>query len=225
MTQSDTPERGREPGRLRRSAAELLFKSPLYRRSLKGQHPIQLKLKLDDPWPGEPKLADAMFHGRYRFAGQELTLPNQPPWNAAGASPAWLEALHGFAWIRHFSAAGGEAAERQARALVGSWLTYCSEWDPLFWRPDLVGRRLISWLGQGRLLLDDAEPTYRSGMLQSMAHQARHLARASVFAEAGPPRLTAAIGLIMSGLCLPEGEKRLERGLKALDLELVVGLS
>ncbi len=220
MTQSGTPERGREPGRLHRSAAELLFKSPLYRRSLKGQHPIQLTLKLDDPWPGEAKLADAMFHGRYRFAGQELTLPNQPPWQAAGASPPWLEALHGFAWIRHFSAAGGEAAERQARALVGSWLTYCSQWDPLVWRPDLVGRRLISWLGQGRLLLDDAEPTYRSGMLQSMAHQARHLARASVFAEAGPPRLTAAIGLIMSGLCLPEGDKRLERGLKALDLEL-----
>ena len=220
MNVSGTPQRGRDPGRLRRSAAELLFKSTLYRRSLKGQPPIQLKLKPDDPWPGEAMLADAMFHGRYRFAGQELSLPNQPPWHAADASPGWLEELHGFAWMRHFAAAGGDAAERQARALVGSWLTYCSEWDPLVWRPDLVARRLISWIGHARFLLDDAEPSYRSGVLQSMAYQARHLARASAFAEAGSPRLTAAIGLVMSGLCLPEGDKRLERGLNALEHEL-----
>ena len=35
---------------------------------------------INDPWLGEASLADAIFQGRYNFAGEEITAPNKPLW-------------------------------------------------------------------------------------------------------------------------------------------------
>ena len=144
---------------IRRVAAELLFKTPGYRLSLRGRHPVQLSVKPEELWPGDEAVADALFRGAYRFAGEAVTLTNQPPWLAKVRSEEWLAAMHGFAWLRDFATAGGDAARRQARALVASWLEHCGEWDALTWRPDVTGRRLVAWVTHARFFLDDTIDT------------------------------------------------------------------
>ncbi len=206
--------------RLRQAASAFLFRSPLYRYSLKGRHPHGLTATPADPWPGDPDCADALFQGRYRFAGEEVTAPNQAVWTASGMSEAWLAELHGFAWLRHFAARGGDAAQRHARALVASWIETFPDWHPLAWRPDVIGRRLIAWLGHGPFIIQNAELTYRSRVLDSIVRQSRHLARAVGLVPGGPPRLAAISGLIYSGVCLPDGRRRAIQGLRLLEREL-----
>ncbi|MCG8691631.1 MAG: heparinase II/III family protein [Minwuiales bacterium] len=202
------------------AAANLLFKSRLYRMSLSGRHPVQLAVKPEDPWPGDPATADDLFRGTFRFADADVVLPNQSPWTVTPPNDGWWEAMHGFVWLRDFAAAGGEAAQRHARALVKAWLDHWSDYDADVWRSDVLGRRMISWISQGRFLLDDAEPMFRSSALDSLARQARHLTRTVRMCPSGSPRLTAAAGLVFSGAALPDGAGRLKRGLKVLGEEI-----
>ena len=209
------------PHGLGETARRLIYGSSLYALSLGAGPAPAPRLKLAAQWPGDPGEADALFQGTYYFAGEEVRAPNQPPWHPPGASPEWLQELHGFDWLRHFVAAGGDAARRQGRALIGSWLSHCGAWDPLVWRPDVAGRRLTAWLTHAAFLLGtDSGPLGRS-FSESLHRQTRHLARTVALAPDGPPRFAAILGLIASGVALDDGGRRVERGLKLLARELV----
>lgn len=211
-------------GRLGRKTADaaktLVYGSRFYATLLKGRHPHGFEHTPADPWPGDAAAADALFQGRYRFHGWEAAAPGEAPWLRDDMPDEWHEALHGFAWIRHFTARGGDAAQRHVRAMANDWAETFPDWHPVAWRADIIGRRMMSWVSHGQYLIHHAELTYRSRILDSLARQARHLNRAAAGAPPGLPRLTAAIGLVFAGLGLPDGRRRLAHGLNRLESEL-----
>ena len=146
------------------------------------------------------------------------------PFAADPPSETWAEELHGFSWLRHFTtahAAGtGDAARAYAQKLVADWISTEGNWHAVAWRPQVIGRRLTSWVANGALIIDGTELVYRSTLLRNMARQARHLSRVAAMAPAGEPRIVAAIGLAFSGLCLSEGHRRLKKGIALLCREL-----
>jgi len=208
-------------GRARDVVFARAYSSWAYGQTLRGPMPDHMILYPEDLRPGMPDVAEAMFHGRWALPGGQLRLgDNAAPFDAGAPSDTWEEELHGFSWLRHFSAIGNEAARNYARKLVADWITATGSWHKVGWRPHVIGRRLTSWVANGALIIDGSDLIYRSGLLRSMARQARHLARIASMAPAGEPRMTAAIGLAFSGLCLSEGRKRLVKGLRLLCGEL-----
>ena len=65
---------------------ERFFASPFYDLLLRGKPPMALLARPDDPWPGEPAVADRFFQGRYRFGDEEAQSPRDVPWLAQGRS-------------------------------------------------------------------------------------------------------------------------------------------
>lgn len=206
--------------RLRRRLAEWVFARGIYGALLAGRPPSRLALAPEDPWPGDSAAADRMFQGAFHFAAEEHDCGRGSPWTVNGASDAWRAELNGFAWLRHFEAAGGEAARRHARALVDAWLERHAAWDALAWRADVLARRLMSWLGHAGLLLDGADTAFQARLLDSLGRQARHLDRAAALAPAGAPRLTAAVALGLAALSLPGNARRWTRAAARLAAEL-----
>lgn len=195
--------------------------SPVYRMMLSGPAPSGIRVPLAGGWPGEAERADAIFQGRYRFAGREARAPNQPPWRLRPDDAAWSMALHSFDWLPDFSATGAEAARDHVRRLVRSWVDSCSDWEPLSWAPAITGRRLINWLVHFDLVLAQSDTAYRDVVLESAGRQARHLARTWDSAPPGRPRLDAVLGLIYAGLCLEGGDSWLTLGVDRLENELL----
>jgi uncharacterized heparinase superfamily protein len=216
------PDLGRAMlGRARDAVFARTYASWLYGQTLRGPMPDHMILYPEDLRPGRIEAADAMFQGRWFLPGGQVRLePNGSPFNAGAPSETWEEELHGFSWLRHFSTAGGEAARDFAQKLVANWIATSGTWHRAGWQPHVIGRRLTSWVANGALIIDGSDLIYRSGLLRSMARQARHLARVASMAPAGEPRMTAAMGLTFSGLCLSEGRKRLVKGLRLLCGEL-----
>ncbi len=201
-------------------ARNVVYASRLYNYSLKGRHPNHLRVRPVDLWPGAERMGNALFRGDYELAGLTVSLPNTPPWAPDGADEAWLEALHGFDWLRHFRACEGDAARRHVQALIRSWLEGYNAWHPLAWRPPVLATRLIAWMCHEPLTISSPDLVYRSAVLNSIARQARHLIRVAEQAPAGLPRLTALIGAVYGGLCLPDGDRRLARAMTLLEGEL-----
>ncbi len=206
--------------RLRDLALQRTYASWAYGRTLMGPMPDHMVLYPRDLRPGRAEKADALFQGRWFLPGGQVKTDGGAPFAVPPPSETWAEELHGFSWLRHFSAAGGDAARTYAQTLVAGWIGQAGSWDNLAWRPHVIGRRLTSWVANGALIIDGSDLIYRSTLLRNMARQARHLARTAAMAPAGEKRLTAALGLAFSGLCLSEGEKRLAKGLALVCREL-----
>lgn len=186
---------------------ETFYRTPLYNLLLGRRGPKALSQNVIDPWPGDPAEADRLFQGQWRF-GDEEHVARQGPWAVGKASPQWWAELHGFAWLRHFHATGNDTAARAARGLVGQWLDRYGRYQDLAWRPDVTGRRLMSWLAHARFVLNGADPVLRHAYLASAARQVRHLSRTRGDAAAGLPRLSAELGHAMGHLALGSAGER-----------------
>ena len=211
--------------RARDAALAHVFNTWAYGQTLRGPMPDHMVLYPPELRPGRTSAADALFQGRWFLPGGQVRAPGgSSPFAADPPSERWAEELHGFSWLRHFTtahaASNGDTARRYAQELVAGWIETEGRWHGIAWRPQVIGRRLISWVANGALIIDGTDLVYRSTLLRNMARQARHLARVAAIAPAGEPRITAAMGLTYSGLCLSEGHKRLKKGIALLCREL-----
>jgi len=198
------PRRG-----LRGRLIDLLFGGRPYQWTLRGRTPTRLAVSPGDPWPGSVDVGRTLMAPDVSFAA------GSPPIGSDGSDP------HVFAWLRDLHAVGSDAARARARELIGEWEGRYGRWDAAAWRADVVARRLTNWLRHYAFVGRGAEDGFGTMLLDSMARQARHLARFAGGAPMGASRISAAKGLIYAGACLPDGKKHLREGLKLLDAELV----
>ena len=187
----------------------------------------RLLLRPTDLEPGVASRGEALLAGLYEFGGQAIRAAEAggdggTPWRHRGAGGYWLAELHGFAWLRDLSAAGTGQAADCARALVLDWLRQhrTIEDSAGAWGPQSLARRLSAWLAHGAFLLESADDEFTRRFHEALDLQARHLARTARNADEGLPQLLVCKGLIESGLCLPDGERRVSQGLKLLEASL-----
>ena len=196
------------------------YASPLYRLALSGAVPEAPIARPVDILPGDPARGAQLVDGQFSFAGEEVRAPGASIWQSPGGGPAWQDEFESFSWLRDLRASANAPARSRARELVESWFARHRDPDPRTWRPDRMGQRLTAWLTQAEFLLKDAEAEFTRTFMSGLARQARHLANTVGRAPDGARKLAAIRGLIDSGLCLPQGEKRAEQGLRLLDAEL-----
>ncbi len=154
------------------------------------------------------------------LAGLTAALAGTSPFTLNPPDPAWARELNGFGWLRHFAADRTLENEAVARRLVQDWIATTRRRNLTAWAPDIVGRRIISWLSHASLILDGAERRpYRAVML-SLEDQATYLSASWRTAPDGYPRLVALIGLTQAGLCIAGHERRLPAAEKCLAAEL-----
>jgi len=205
--------------RLRRDALRGFAASPLYRHTLIGRVPADLRLRVGERWPGDAKRGATILSGEIALAGQVVRNP-MPVWFPPEAGTNWLAAWHDFSWVADLLSVGGGAKDA-VRALVQSWLTDNTGWHPIAWRADVLATRIYTWLVHfDEIASREADRLLRRAMLVSLAAQLRHLARTAAWELSGPARLRALKGLIAGLVALGGGEKRVLRALRAVEQEL-----
>src|SRR5262252_3804350 len=164
--------------------------------------------------------AGEIYAGRFVFAGKVVVCDSRSPFEMAAPSEDWAISLLGFGWLRHLRAAETAITRANARALVDEWIALNSAQDPIAWRPDVVARRVISWLSQAPLVLDDADAQFYRRFLRSLSRQVRHLRHTVSQARDGVPRLQAAIALCYAALCMARQHRHIRAATKRLAEEL-----
>ena len=178
--------------------------------------------------PGVAGRGEALAAGVYDFGGQvvragDVGEQDETPWRHRGAGEYWLAELQGFAWLRDLRAAGTADAAERGRAMVLDWLQRHRTIENAVvaaWGPEALGRRLSAWLAHGAFLLEGADDAFARRFHKGLELQASHLTRTARNAGEGLPQLIAARGLIESGLCLADGERRIAQGLKLVEAAL-----
>jgi uncharacterized heparinase superfamily protein len=157
----------------------------------------------------DPTRASEIYAGRFAFAGKIVICDGRSPFEIEPPSDEWADQLLGFGWLRHLRAADSSITRANARALVGEWIGLQGTLDNLdAWRPDLVARRIISWLSQAPLVLHDADMRFYRRFLRNLTRQVRYLNSAVNASRDGVPRLQAVVALTYAALCM-QGQARL----------------
>jgi len=203
--------------RVRADFERVVFASGIYRLSLLGTSPNGLAQNIAVA-AGDVRRGSEIMRGEFAIAGDRIKASN--PF----AMPAREEvqaALHGFRWLADLRAEGSQAARECARALISGWLERCSEWSPLPWRGDVLGRRLIAWLAEYPFFTEGSDDSFRAEVLRALARQARHLERVirlgtPSLGPDGSSRLGAAVGLVYARISLSRANEPLQRALALL---------
>jgi uncharacterized heparinase superfamily protein len=176
-----------------------------------GTKAEQLLLAPQELRTADPSFATELYNGHFGLAGRLAEVEIESPFEIAPPSEAWARELYGFGWLRHLRAAGSELSREQAKVLVNDFITLKRSIPPLAWEPDIVGRRVISWLSNSVLILDSGDPEGYESFLRSLTSQLRYLSASYRKGPDGVPRLVALMALIYAGLCIAEQQAVVDR--------------
>jgi uncharacterized heparinase superfamily protein len=186
----------------RRKIRGRLAANPLLRVNLRRAASDRLLIAPQDLRTADPTRASEIYAGHFAFAGKTVTCDGRSPFEMDMPSEEWAEALFGFGWLRHLRAADSAITRSNARALVDEWIGLQAGSQAIAWRPEVVARRIISWLTHAPLLLQDADVRFYRRFLRSLTRQVRYLRSAQAVAGDGLPRLQSIMALTYAGLCM-----------------------
>ena len=168
----------------------------------------------------DPTRASEIYGGRFAFAGKIVTCDGLSPFSVIPPSDEWAGLLYGFGWLRHLRAADSAITRANARALVDEWLALHGAWHKQSWQPEIVSRRIVAWLTQATLILDDADLRFYRRFLRNLNRQVRYLRWTAAATRDGVPRLQARIALTYAALCMANQIKHLGKASRRLVAEL-----
>ena len=175
--------------------------------------------------PQELRTADAtraaeIYAGRFVFAGKIVTCHGRSIFTLAAPSEDWETALLGFGWLRHLRAADSAITRANARSLVDEWLSGQQQTSKTAWRPDVLARRIISFLSQAPLVLTDTDDSFYRRFLRSLSREIRYLRSTMYNIGDGTPRLLVLIALCYASLCLANQSRHIRTASRRLSDEL-----
>ncbi len=194
-----------------------LLASRLYALTLGYGSPQSFFAVAPDSWPGDITVGQRLLLGELVVRGSVGAVApesDDPPWQRAGASTAWLEALNGFGWLRDLRDCGDLAAAPLAARLVDDWTNREWRWSPLAWRRDVLAERIVAWIRHYDWLATAADPGFAARFVLSLARQRKHLRRTLRAGLIGHEAVGALKALIFADLAFLRDGKRFERSLE-----------
>jgi uncharacterized heparinase superfamily protein len=168
----------------------------------------------------DPTRAAEIYGGRFAFAGKVVMCDGRSPFEMIPPSEEWADNLLSFGWLRHLRAAESNITRANARALVDEWIALQGSWHPLAWRPETIARRIIAWLTQATLILDDVDMRFYNRFLRNLTRQVRYLRWLVRDTRDGVPRLQARIALVYASLAMAGQINHLRAATRRLSAEL-----
>lgn len=195
-------------------------RSILYRTRYAGPTPDRLLIAPTDLRTSDATLAHDIYSGRFVFAGAAVDASGVPVFSIEPPSDAWARELHGFGWLRHLRASELKVSRSNARSLVRDWIRQGSRNHPIAWEPEVIARRVLSWLSQSPLVLEGCDHAFYRRFMRSLTAQIRLLRRIAPDGPQGVPRLTMMIAVAAAAVALPEQDRFLRQAGRRLELEL-----
>ena len=205
--------------RVGQGALTRMRRSRLLRWRYRAPAAEELLLAPPDLRASDASFVDEVASGSLGLAGSVANLGGRSPFAVAPPSQQWARELHGFGWLRHLAAAQSTEAKAMARNLTNEWMRHGRRQAPA-WEPEVVARRLLSWLAHAGLLLDDTDHRRYAAVMVSVTDQVTHLCASWRNAPDGHPRLLALMSLVCADLCICDHDPQLVQSQRLLAAEL-----
>ncbi|ODN72078.1 heparinase II/III family protein [Methylobrevis pamukkalensis] len=212
---------GRALARSTRRLVASVEDGPFLRWRWPGALPERLVIAPQDIRTSDPTRAADIYAGLFAFGGKLVETGGRSPFDMPSPSDDWARQLHSFAWLRHLKAADGALTRSNARALVSDWIAQEARAPAIALEPEVTARRLLAFVTQSPLILEDADRAFYRRFLKSVVRHIRLLRRGLKRTQEGYPTLICLIAIAEAAIAL-DGQTRLVRlATQKLDAELL----
>lgn len=151
--------------------------------------------------PSDRDAVREMMAGRYLLASKLVESGGASPFSLEVEHADWVWNLNSFSWLRHFRDLRDAGERRFARTLVLDWIGRDGQFTRDSWAPALCAQRILNWLRNLSLLLEDANPEQTRTIQRSLGTQIQSLKVRRRLAGEPIDELFAAIALVGAEIC------------------------
>ncbi|WP_316861886.1 heparinase II/III family protein [uncultured Cohaesibacter sp.] len=182
--------------------------------------PDRLLIAPQDLRTADPIIADDIYSGLYVFAGQVENCKTRSPFMHQPPNREWARELHGFRWLRHLSSSDRTVARAKAAALVEDWIKHSHRFGPEAWETSVVANRVLAWLNNSPLILQDSDHDFYRAFLRALYLQVRYLRARYSSMPCNLDRLNLVIAELAGWLCFAGRERFVRLASRRLEAEL-----
>ena len=187
-----------------------------------GATPRRLLIAPQDIRTADATVAEDIYAGHFAFSGRMVNTHGASPFEIEPPSPGWARALAGFGWLRHLRAANTALARANAQALVNDFIKGPRDEHDCADEPRVLARRLLSWLSQSPIILENADRAFYLRFIRSTGAARARLLRQYSASLSDDARLLAAIALADFALCAQVSVAAQKRATGRLSRELSI---
>ena len=134
-------------------------------------------------------------------------------WKLSSKNKLEFQNLHNFLWLTFLDIKTNKAP---AQTIIENWIDNNNDFNEETWKLDILSKRLIAWISNANLTLDESGLKYKEKFILSITKQANHLSMNIVSLEDDENKLTCCSSLILVGLAFKNQYKHYKSGLSIL---------
>ena len=184
---------------------KIYFTTKYYNRSLQSQIPKQFYF-----YPNPFLLSSFTNYKNFSFKVKEIDSNNF--WNKK-ISKKEEENLHDFLWLSLIDRKNDSLIIQK---IISAWISKNSKYKRNIWDSTVLSRRVISWILNSEIIINNADNIFKNNFLQSIIIQTNHLKKNIKFQNNLSKQIEIISAILLSGLAFKEYSDNFNFGLKEL---------
>ena len=124
-----------------------------------------------------------------------------------------FENLHGFLWLTKLDRKNSKIITKN---IINSWIDNFSSYSPKAWEMSIVARRIIAWVSNTDITLDDSDKIYKKKFLTSLVKQGNFILKNLKNISYNPDKITCCAAIILYGIVF-ENNLSFKTGIRELE--------
>ena len=125
-----------------------------------------------------------------------------------------FENLHNFLWLTKIDRKNNKIITKN---IINSWIDNYSNYDSDTWKMNIVAKRIISWVSNTDITLENSDKIYRKKFFLSVIKQSNFLLKNLNTIFYDPNKIICCAAIILSGIIFKENELSYKIGIKELE--------
>ena len=168
---------------------------------------------------------DRIFYTPSTYLSNSLIAANNDFYKISDISPElfWqinvgdklrFDNLHSFLWL---SKLDRKNSKNITKDIIKSWLDIFHSYEPDTWNIEITSKRIIAWLSNIDITLEDSDKAYQEKFFSSVIKQSNFISKNLNSIFFGPEKIIACAAIILSGIIFKENEINYKNGIKELE--------
>jgi len=124
-----------------------------------------------------------------------------------------FENLHGFLWLTKLDRKNSKIITKN---IINSWIDNFYSYSPKAWEMGIVARRIIAWVSNTDITLDDSDKIYKKKFLTSLVKQGNFILKNLKNMSYNPDKITCCAAIILYGIVF-ENNLSFKTGIRELE--------
>ena len=134
-------------------------------------------------------------------------------WKLSSKNKLEFQNLHNFLWLTLLDI---KTNKTSTQTIIENWIDNNNDFDEETWKLDILSKRLIAWISNSNLTIDESSPKYKEKFILSITKQANHLSINIDSSEDDENKLICCSSLILVGLTFKNQNKHYKSSLSIL---------